>query len=68
MSTTTVYDIAKAAGVSRTTVLRALWGKEGIAIDNPQQAIRYALNRASKEDAIFIGGSNYLVGEAINTI
>jgi len=46
----------------------ALWGKEGIAIDNPQQAIRYALNRASKEDAIFIGGSNYLVGEAINTI
>jgi len=46
----------------------ALWGKEGIVIDNPQQAIRYALNRASKEDAIFIGGSNYLVGEAINTI
>ena len=29
----TVYDIAKAAGVGRTTVLRALWGKEDINPD-----------------------------------
>lgn len=40
-----------------------LWGKEGIAIDDPQEAITYALSHASEEDAVFIGGSNYLVGE-----
>ena len=42
-----------------------LWGKEGIAIDDPKEAIRYAQEQASEEDIIFIGGSNYLVGEAI---
>ena len=42
-----------------------LWGKEGIAIDDPKEAIRYAQEHASEEDIIFIGGSNYLVGEAI---
>ena len=42
-----------------------LWGKEGIAIDDPKEAIRYAKEQASEEDIIFIGGSNYLVGEAI---
>ena len=46
----------------------ALWGKEGIAIDDPQEAFAYAKAKAKAEDAIFIGGSNYLVGEAINTI
>lgn len=43
----------------------ALWGKEGIAIDDPKEAIRYAQQHAAPEDAIFIGGSNYLVGDAI---
>ena len=43
-----------------------LWGKEGIAIDSPEEAIRYAQEHASEEDAIFIGGSNYLVGYAIS--
>ena len=43
----------------------ALWGKEGIAIDDPKEAIRYAREHAAPEDCIFIGGSNYLVGEAI---
>ena len=42
-----------------------LWGKEGIAIDYPKEAIRYAQEQASEGDIIFIGGSNYLVGEAI---
>lgn len=45
----------------------ALWGKEGLAIDNPQEAIKYAQEHAAPEDAIFIGGSNYLVGEAIQS-
>jgi dihydrofolate synthase/folylpolyglutamate synthase len=44
----------------------SLWGKEGaISIDNPAEAIHYAQNHASPEDAVFIGGSNYLVGDAI---
>ena len=41
-----------------------LWGKEGIAIEDPKEAIAYAKANAKADDAIFIGGSNYLVGEA----
>lgn len=44
-----------------------LWGREGIAIEDPQEALTYALDHAAPEDAIFIGGSNYLVGEALST-
>ena len=44
----------------------ALWGKEGIAIENPEEALGYAGEHAAAEDAIFIGGSNYLVGDAIS--
>lgn len=43
----------------------ALWGKEGLAIDSPAEAILYAREQAQPDDAIFIGGSNYLVGEAL---
>ena len=43
-----------------------LWGKEGIAIEDPVEAIRYAQEHAAPEDAIFIGGSNYLVSDAIS--
>ena len=42
-----------------------LWGKEGIAIEDPVEAIRYAQAHASDDDAIFIGGSNYLVADAL---
>lgn len=45
----------------------SLWGKEGIAIEDPTEAIRYAQTHAAPEDAIFIGGSNYLVGELIKS-
>ncbi len=44
----------------------ALWGKEGVAIEDPREAILYAQEHASDEDAIFIGGSNYLVSDAIS--
>lgn len=44
----------------------ALWGKEGVAIEDPREAILYAQEHASGEDAIFIGGSNYLVSDAIS--
>lgn len=43
-----------------------MWGKEGIAIDDPAEAILYAKAKAKADDAIFIGGSNYLVGDAIS--
>ena len=43
-----------------------LWGKEGLAIDDSEEAIRYAQTHAAPEDAIFIGGSNYLVGYALS--
>ena len=44
----------------------AMWGKEGLAIDDPKEAFHYALSQASKDDAIFVGGSNYLVGELLS--
>ena len=44
-----------------------LWSQSGaVAIENPDEAINYALSHASEEDAIFIGGSNYLVGHALS--
>lgn len=43
----------------------ALWNKEGIALNDPKEAIAYARAHASDQDAVFIGGSNYLVGEAL---
>lgn len=43
-----------------------IWGKEGLAIDRPDEAIHYALEHATTDDAVFIGGSNYLVGYAIS--
>jgi len=43
-----------------------LWTKPGIAIEDPQEALDYALEQAAPEDAIFIGGSNYLVGEVLS--
>ena len=44
----------------------AMWGKEGIAIENALEAIQYAQNHAADEDCIFIGGSNYLVSDALS--
>ena len=50
----------------------ALWQSVGsdqpsaLAIEDPEEAIRYALDHAAEEDAVFIGGSNYLVGYAIS--
>ena len=42
-----------------------LWNNEGIAIEDPKEAITYAQTHANEEDAIFIGGSNYLVADAL---
>ena len=46
-----------------------IWeGTESVAIDSPHEALSYALQQADAEDAIFIGGSNYLVGEAMKIV
>ena len=37
-----------------------------ISIEEPSEAIEYVLNKADETDAILIGGSNYLVGDAIS--
>lgn len=37
-----------------------------ISIEEPSEAIEYVLNKTDETDAIFIGGSNYLVGDAIS--
>ncbi len=42
-----------------------VWGGEGMAIDKPVDAICYAQNMAAEDDAVFIGGSNYLVADAL---
>lgn len=50
----------------------ALWHSENgiqesaMAIENPDEAVTFALSKASPEDAVFIGGSNYLVGEVLS--
>ena len=45
----------------------ALWGDEGaVGIESPEVALTYAQEKAKAEDAIFIGGSNYLVGYALS--
>lgn len=46
----------------------ALWGKEGMAIESPAEALSCALDHAGEEDAVFVGGSNYLVGEALQIL
>ncbi len=44
-----------------------MWSQSSaVAIENPDEAINYALSHATEEDAIFIGGSNYLVGHALS--
>lgn len=51
---------------ARTGVeMTALWGRDAVAIEQPAEAIRYALDHATEEDAVFIGGSNYLVSDAL---
>jgi len=45
-----------------------MWARPAIAIPNPKEAIAYALSHAAPEDAIFIGGSNYLVSQALQIL
>jgi len=60
-----IFTIPNTQRARKAQEMLALWGKEAKAIDSPKEAIRYALEHASPKDAIFISGSNYLVGEAL---
>ena len=39
------------------------FGLQGVAVDSVADAIAYAKSIATAADAIFIGGSNFVVGE-----
>jgi folylpolyglutamate synthase/dihydropteroate synthase len=51
--------------------LLARWEQMGrshaVAIADAQQAVSEAQQQATAEDIIFIGGSNYLVGEVLTS-
>ena len=61
-----IFTTPKTKRARSAQEMLTLWGKEGIAIDHPKEAIQYAQEHAKDEDAIFIGGSNYLVGDALS--
>ena len=46
------------------SVVSGQWS--AIAIEDPEEAVAYAQEHAAEDDAIFIGGSNYLVGEFLS--
>lgn len=52
-----MLDLWQAAGTHQASA---------VCITEPAQAIRHAQEQAAAEDAIFIGGSNYLVGYALS--
>lgn len=41
------------------------FGLKGSSFNSVSEAVKYALNNAEKDDLIFIGGSNFIVGEAL---
>lgn len=43
----------------------SVFSNQPLAIEDPKEAIAYAQTHANEEDAIFIGGSNYLVADAL---
>lgn len=56
---------ARTAEEMRKLALTIPSGMDSIAIDKPSDALAYALKNADETDAIFVGGSNYLVGEVL---
>ena len=50
------------------SIQQSAFSIEPMCINDPKEAINYALEHAAEEDAVFIGGSNYLVGEALQMI
>lgn len=55
----------RAINVSRIAEIGAECGLEGRCFGTVTEAYRAALNDASPEDFVFVGGSNYVVGEVL---
>lgn len=49
---TTVYDIARVAGVSRTTVLRALWNRKKVSAETKKRVLKIAAEMNYKPNHI----------------
>lgn len=59
------FTQAKTHRAIPATRMCELWGRPARAFDSVESAVRTAQKEATDEDIIFIGGSNYVVGEAL---
>ena len=59
------FTQAKTHRAIPATRMCELWGRPARAFDSVESAVRQAQKEATDEDIIFIGGSNYVVGEAL---
>lgn len=60
------FTQAKTHRAIPATRMCELWGRPARAFDSVESAVRAAQKEATDEDIIFIGGSNYVVGEALS--
>ncbi len=61
-------DIARALDVETLTAFATAKGLIGTSHKSVKEALKQAKKNACKEDIIFIGGSTYVVGEALESI
>jgi len=63
----TQAQIARALSANELEQKAFIFGLKGNVFLNVDEAIASALKNAHKNDLVFIGGSNFIVGEALNT-
>ena len=61
----TQANIIRALSATELVVLAKSYGLTGMAYMSVEQAIKASINDSEKEDMIYIGGSNFIVGEAL---
>lgn len=61
----TQASIARALNASELQEKAKFYGLNGISIPSVEDAVKKAIKEASPDDFIFIGGSNFVVGEAL---
>lgn len=62
----TQASIPRSMGAERVAAIAGEHGLQGIVIPDVKQAIAEARNLAGKDGTVFIGGSTYVVAEALN--